>query len=695
LSAYVHIPDRMTDGAGMISLSRANLRTLEVLARVVVPQARVDGLTEANMPALIDARLLTLPPTVVSDLRLAVRVIANPVVRWLVTGQWRRWERLSDAQRADAFARWGTSSHPWARTVHQAIRRFLLSTYFGSGAAHDDIGVLPPLHARAPVVAWEGPLPEEVPGGVVAMGSRRGSPPAPSPSRLRAHVMAGRVLRGSQQMTADAVVIGSGAGGAVIADQLSAAGRDVLVLEAGPFLDREDFTEDETHLLPRLFADGGTRATTDQAFSLLQGAAVGGGTTINWMVMLRTPEHVIDEWQRRFGLTDLTPARLQSLFDRIESRLQVARTPDVAHSPGNRLLLDGARQLGWRAESVPLNAHGCMRAGTCSLGCRWGAKQNAVEVFLPAAVARGARIVAEARATRVHPATAQGPARVHAVTLNTKTGERVGELEIAARTVVLAAGAVETPALLQRSGLGGDDVGRFLRLHPTTAVLGLYPETTYPLAGIPLSVMCDEFASTVHDGYGFWLECPALGPMLAASIIPGFGQAHRQRMIDLHRTVPIIAITRDGADPEQSNGQVRVDRRGRPRIDYVLGPRDQHTVRQSIEAAVRIHLARGAEHVCTLHHTPQVIHSEADLPALRQAPVGPNQLTMASAHVNGTCRLSNDRRTGAVSPEGERYGAPGIFVADGSLLPTAPGVNPQETIMALATHVGEAIAARR
>jgi choline dehydrogenase-like flavoprotein len=688
--------------AKALTAGSAAWRTLDALARVIVPQAYGETPAAVDVARLVADRVAGLPPHLRAGVLQALAALNNPVLRWCASGRPGAWGRLTEDGRAAAFARWGTSSLGFARTVHEAVRRLVLWSYYGTDAAHHDIGVLPPLHLRRPVVGWEGPLESAGrPEGVVARGTRQQAVPGASPARVPpdAAVSFGSAMRGSFRLTADAVVIGSGAGGSLVAARLAAAGREVVILEAGPYLKGPDFTEDEATLYPRLFADAGLRATRDLSIGIVQGAAVGGGTTVNWMIMLRTPEHVLAEWRRRHGLADLTPERMRAAFDAIERDLRVGEVPDDAHSPSNRALLDGAARLGWRATPARINAHGCVRAGTCSLGCRYGAKQSALEVYLPRAFLHGARLIAEARAVRLERLERDGGrgtppvTRVHAHTVDTGTHEVVGEVVIDAPLVVLAAGAVETPALLQRSGLGGGGVGRFLRLHPTTAVMGEYEHDTYPLAGIPLSAMCDEFITSRPGEYGFWIECPALCPALAAIAMPGFGAAHRDRMLALYHTAPFIALTRDGADVRASSGSVQVDRRGNPRIHYRLGATDTGTVRQSVEAAARLHLAAGARCARTLHTLPLAVRTEADLAAIRDARYGPNDLMLFSAHVNGTCRMGTDPATCGTSPAGQRFGARGIYVADGSLLPTAPGVNPQETVMALASVVAEGLVA--
>ncbi len=672
---------------------------MEALARTIVPQGFGSSPAAADVMGMIDRRLAGAPPVLRRELILGLRIINSALLRLLVSGTTQAWSAMDEQVRVAAFARWGTSRYGFARTIYEAMRRLILSVYFTSSGAHHDIGVLPPLHTRQPILPWEGPLPAEHTddSGLISRGPRmmpvQRSQPLPAP--VADAVTPGSALSGQFRLSADAVVIGSGAGGGVVAARLAESGREVIILEEGSYFGAHDFVEDEGQLFPRLYADGGMRATDDLSITLFQGGAAGGGTTVNWMLMLRTPEFVLDEWARRFGLTDLTPSLMSSTFDRIERELHVEEVPDAAHSPANRLLLDGARALGWRARAASLNVKGCLRAGTCSLGCRYQAKQSGLLVWLPRAFARGARLFTEARVEKIELRERQSDGnarplkRVYARLMDANTGLPTAELQIDAPLVVLAAGAVGTPVILQQSGMGGGAVGRFLRLHPTTAVLGEYDRDVYSLAGVPQTALCDEFLRAGEHEYGFWLECPAMGPSVAAVATSGFGEAHRQRMVGLYRTSPIIALTRDGADLEESNGSVRIDRWGRRHIRYRLGHADARTMARSVEAAARLHLAAGAKRVHTLHTEPVQVTRDAELPRIAQAEYGPNRIGMYSAHVNGTCRMGADSRTAAVSPEGERHGVRGLYVTDGSILPTSLGVNPQETIMALASILAD------
>jgi choline dehydrogenase-like flavoprotein len=627
---------------------------------------------------------------------IILELLDHPATALVGHASLQRFTRLGERAQDARLREMEASALPPVRTLFQALRRLILATHYVRPESHASIGYLGPLHTREPAVPWEGPLPGADPDATpVAPRLVR-----PAAGELRAvadtGITEGARLGAETRIRADVCVIGTGAGGAVAAARLAEAGHQVVILEEGGHWRGEDLTEDEATMTSRLYADAGARATDDLSIPILQGRAVGGSTTVNWMLMLRTPGWVLEEWAAEHGAEGMSAAELAPVFDRIESETHTREVPGDAHNPANRALLDGARALGWSAAAGRINARGCIRSGFCGLGCRYDAKQGTAATFIPAALASGARLYADVRADRIERVERGGRAplkRVHATVLDRVTGAPRGRLVVEAPVVVIGAGAIGTPALLQRSGMGGGGVGRFLRLHPTTAVVGRYGRDMYPAGGIPLSAVCDQFQRGA-DGYGFWIECPPYYPALAAVAYPGFGAEHRAAMESLRRSATFIVLVRDGADRLASNGEVRVDRGGRVRIRYRLGPAEHARVARGIEAAARLHLAAGAEEARTLHTHGRPLRTCADLASIAALPAGPNQLGVLSAHVNGTCRMGRDPRTAGCTPDGERFGAPGVYVVDGSLLPTAPGVNPQETIMALASVIAGRIAER-
>jgi choline dehydrogenase-like flavoprotein len=682
-----------------MALTPAQAATLQALCRRMAALPPEPDPAAARLAGAVEARLATLPPEDSARIRGLLSLLGHPATAALTSASPYRFSRLPP-DRQDAWLKgWELSRIPLRRTLFQALRRLVLSTRYADPATFEAIGYRGPLHDRRPAVPWEGPaLGETTDAEPIAREKARAiSLRSPRIDPLPLGVVMGSALGGETRVRADVCVVGTGAGGAVAAARLAQAGHQVVMLEEGGFWRGGDFNEFEADMMPRLYADGGARATEDLAVPLLQGRSVGGGTTVNWLIMLRAPEWVLDEWAAEHGTEGMRPAELAPVFDRVERETHALPVPDDAHSPANRMLMEGARSLGWRVRHARINARGCVRSGFCGLGCRYDARQGTAAVHVPAALAAGARLFTDARADRVEVAGRGGRAplkRVHATVIDRETGRPRGTLVVEAPVVVAAGGAVGTPALLQRSGLGGGGVGRYLRLHPTTVVSGDYGREMYQSGGIPLSAVCDEFLKAGPGGYGFWIECPPLYPALASVALPGFGADHREQMERLERIAPFIVLVRDGAEKALSQGSVTVDRSGKTRIRYRLGRGEWARAHAGIKAAARIHFAAGAGEVRTAHAHGRAIGSAAGLDEIDRRPVGPNLLGMMSAHVNGTCRIGTDPRTSGCTPDGERHGVPGLYVADGSLLPTAPGVNPQETIMALATVVAERIAER-
>ena len=686
----------------VLPLSPVRRATLDALVRRVLPPGARDD-TVAAVAATVRDRIATLAAHKQADLGRALDALGSRVAALATVGRAVPFAALDAARQDLMLARWERSRVPLLRTTFQAFRRLALAVYYAQPDVQRAIGYLGPLHERGPVLPWEGPLLRGT-SEVVARGVALARVPSPAAA---AYARPGAVLAvaDGSRLTAEVIVVGTGAGGAIAAARLAAAGRDVLLLEEGDLVRADEFTEREAAMTERLYADGGLRATEDLGVSLLQGRAVGGGTTVNWLIMLRTPDHVLAEWATHHGTTGMSAAEMRPVFERIEREVHARPVPDDAHSPNNRILLDGAGRLGWRTHRAIVNARGCVRSGFCGQGCRYDAKQGALLTWVPTALGHGARLLAGARATRLEQVESGGAVgrgalrtsprkRVHIALHEPRTGRALGTATAEAPVVVVAGGAVGTPVLLERSGLGGGGVGRWLRLHPTTAVSARYDRPIHASAGIPLSAMCDEFADLDGRGYGVWLECPPVHPSLMAAASPGFGAAHAALLGDFATIGALIVLARDGAERTHSSGRVRVDRRGHVRLDYRLHRADAAHLAHGITAAARLHLAAGAREVFTLHTDPVTVRTERDLAWIAARSLAPNDVALFSAHVNGTCRMGTDPETSGTTPHGERHGAPGIFVADGSLLPTAPGVNPQETIMALASVVAERMIAR-
>ena len=613
-----------------------------------------------------------------------LNILDSPLLSSLLCGRGRRFRNLSLSARAHWLRRMESSRIALRRQAYQALRRLILFTWYAQTENARAVGWPVSLASgRPPLVPWEGPSSNDtrVDDAVLRVydPSRWRAQPA---SRESTGIEGGNALADGARLRADVCVIGSGAGGSVAACRLAEAGLDVVVLEEGGHWSAPDFDDDEGTATQRLYADAGLRATVDSAVALLQGRCIGGGTTVNWLLMLRPRAWALEEWERA-GIELLGAGSILPEITCIEQELGAAFVGDDAHDAQNRVLLDGCARLGWRVELPRISARNCVRAGTCGLGCRWGARRGPLSIFLPRALTAGARVLADVRADRI--AGTASLRRVEATVLHRHTGAARKRVTIEAPIVVVAAGAVGTPVLLQRSGLGNDSVGAYLRLHPTTAVFGQFETEIYGGAGIPQSVACTEFHDA-PDGWGYWIEAPPIYPGLAAASMQGIGDAHARLMDHYTRMCASIVLVRDGRDGH-SQGGVRVGRDGAPMIRYRLGAHERMLVARGLASAARIQLAAGAREVRTLHVGGVIAQSPADAATFENLAIQPNRITMFSAHVNGTCRMGADARSSACTPDGALRAAPGIWIADGSLFPSAPGVNPQATIMALASLV--------
>ncbi|HLV60169.1 MAG TPA: GMC family oxidoreductase [Fredinandcohnia sp.] len=494
-------------------------------------------------------------------------------------------------------------------------------------------------------------------------------------------------------LVCDVCVIGSGAGGAVVAARLAAMGLEVVILEEGPYRDRRSFRMDEGEAYRTLYQDRGLRATQDLSITILQGRAVGGSTVVNWTTCFRVPDAVLHRWARDFGVRGLSPETLAPHFQAVEARLGIAEWPAAAANANNRVLFEGCRKLGYEVGPLRRNVRGCANLGYCGMGCPVDAKQAMHVTYLPDAFAHGARLYANVRAHRVE--VRQGRAvDILGVALDPETARPTGRrLRVRPKAVVASFGALNTPTLLLRSGLDDGKVGKRTFLHPTVAMASFFDEPVQAFYGAPQSIGSHHFADRGPGRIGFFLETPPVHPMLAATAFPAFGQQQLELMSRLGHMQALIALAIDGFLPEEAGGTVRIDRDGRMRFFYPIGPPlEEAFCAASIEMA-RIQLAAGAREVRSLHLEPVVVRTEADLPRLERAPYGALRHSIFSAHQMGGCPMGEDEDVCVVDSTLRHRRVDNLFVVDGSVFPTSLGVNPSETIYALAHWAAEPIAA--
>lgn len=515
-----------------------------------------------------------------------------------------------------------------------------------------------------------------------------GAPPEPLPRSVAALVPEGD----EAVYEADAVVVGSGAGGGVIAAALAEAGQRVIALEAGGPFEEADFNGYELWAYQNLYWRGGPNPTADMNVSLYAGAGYGGGTAINWTNCLRTKPWVREQWAREHGLEGLDRPDFDRHLDAVWERLSV--TGDCSHLNGTQSLMQkGAERLGWSFKTITRNIDAARyspeTAGLIGFGDRTGAKQSTARTFLADARERGAQLIVRCFAERV--LTEGGRASgVEAVYADPESG-RSARVTVRAPRVVVACGALESPALLLRSGIGGAAVGQNLRLHPCTAVGGLYESETRAWWGAPQAALVDEFAN-VEDGYGFLIESTQYATGTAAAATPFVsGAEHKQAMSDLPFGATFIGLVRD-----HGSGQVTIDEAGQAVPWYSLtDPRDVRTTHRALEAQVRLHVAAGARQIGALAAGVPTwrVGDDVDryVERLQRVPLRAGGFRLFAAHQMGTCRMGADPATSVANPYGELHDTPGVWIGDASAFPTPSGTNPMITIMALAHRTGEAI----
>jgi len=512
--------------------------------------------------------------------------------------------------------------------------------------------------------------------------------PRETPKELRVTRPEGAELT----IEADVCVVGSGAGGGVIAGELAARGKQVCVLEMGEYVNESEFGGLELPAYQRMYLNGGPFPTAEGQVSIQAGSTLGGGTVINWTNSLRTHHWVREQWAREHGLEGLDGPEYDRHLDAVMGRL--GATDECSDLNGvHERLKQGCEALGYDLRATFRNTDPASfdfdLAGYMGYGDVSGSKRSTAKTYLVDAQGSGAEIVAQCRAERI--VVEDGRAAGVEATYADADGH-VAKVFVRAPQVVVACGSIESPALLARSGIGGPAVGEYLRLHPTTAVSGQYADDVDPWLGPPQAAISHEFAE-LEDGYGFLIECPHHTTGLAGAATPWeSGRAHKENMLEWRRTASFINLTRD-----RGHGRVMVDDAGAAVPQYLLTDElDQRSFRRGLAEMVRLHEAAGAQRIVTLSRRPTIWDRGDDLEAfIAEAAAGslaPHEHGIFSAHQMGSCRMGTDPATSVAGPWGELHDTGGVWVGDASAFPTSSGTNPMITIMALAHRTAEAMA---
>ncbi len=615
-----------------------------------------------NVPQQILDLMEAQSPAEQQEFRQLLGLLDSKIAGLWFGGSWAKFREMPLERRVDILKKWMGSRFNLLRKAYGTLKKLTMFLHYGSHQNHQN-------------PTW-GPN-----GYSGAFGSVAGPKARIKPLEINQ----------DSELTCDVVIVGSGAGGGLAAGLLAEAGLDVILLEKGPFLSGEEFTEHEAEMIRKTYDKQGAFQTKDGGVTIFAGSCLGGGTTINWTGAFETPDYVLEEWAKDHGLAFATKDEYRKSMDRVNADFHV-NTQNSPHNPQNQALWRGSEKLGERVEVIARNVEGCAlhpgtdSCGYCGMGCRRGNKRGTLSTYIQRAADKGARIVVGAEAKTVM--TAQGHAQGVKAAVNLGGGKQVN-VTVKAKRVVLAAGSIHTPAILMRSGIQHGGIGQNLFFHPTVGVTGTYDAPMNPWLGVMMSAVNKEHLQ-MDGNYGFWVETPPLHPGVGAMSLawetPG---RHKSTLATASHMAAFIVLTRD-----KFGGRVLLDKDGFPVVDYRLADYDRNHMLTGMKKVFEIHRAAGANEITFPHATPRTykvktskMSAEAWLGNMHTWGWKANQFALFTAHQMGTCAMGSDAARHPVDPSGQVRGFNGLYVADGSLMPTSAGINPMMSIMALADFV--------
>ena len=492
-----------------------------------------------------------------------------------------------------------------------------------------------------------------------------------------------------ENLNFDVIVVGSGVGGATFTDYLTRKNPDlkIAMIESGPNRTKEHFNQREIDMTALYYNRGAVLAKNLQ-LGIAAGNTLGGSSAMYTGVSFRPPKSVLKNWNKNYGLNFLTNDYVTKSLDEIEEDISVHELPKSWDNQNNQLFQTGAEKLGIPVKRLKINTKNCQQQGFCNLGCTTGAKQGTLEVQIPRILKRGVQLfcnteVITVEENKVHVIINDAPKGTFPNTLKS------GSYQFNTKKIILAAGVLNTPAILLRSTnklrLKNKNIGRYLSLHPAFNINGIHSKTISNYRGFPKTVYSDYFSETDD----FYLETSFYFPGVTAKNNPGYGELHQEVMKNYDKMMSILILAHDKAE---YHNRIAIDNKGKTVVDYTLSKQSKNALVKALKEATKIFFAAGCEKVLlpASNKYPLLKEDVNELDKfISEKYLNLYKTPLSSAHPQGGARMGHDNSSSVCDIYGKVYGTNSIYVCDASLFPTSVKVNPYETIMLLAKWVAE------
>jgi len=620
------------------------------IARTACPAGEVFAAADHHTVEQVERDLMRMPPLVRRAYRAMLRALdTSPLLRHR-----RRFRALSADEQLRVLERWRTSGAA-RRLMLRALLSPIKVAYFNNPDFYRHLGCVYEYDKKAET--------------------------EPRYMKQRAHSAA--ALDEPLELECDVVVVGTGAGGAVVAKELAERGHAVVMIEEGAYFKRKDFSGRAFDMQREMYQSAGLTGSIGNVPVLIPtGATVGGTTTINSGTCYRIPGRVLEKWREEFGLREFTPEHLAPYYDRVEEILGVATArPEHLGAIAN-VIARGCDVLGFEHKPLQRNAPDCDGQGTCCFGCPTDAKRSTNVSYVPMALKAGAELFHNACVTKILTEDGRAVGVVAQSVDKTNEAHVPQTLTIRASTVVISCGALNTPYLLAKNGLANTSgkLGKNLSIHPTLVANAVFDEEIAGYNSIPQGYSIEEFhdEGLLYEGGSMPLDVnmvamSAIGPDLI-------------KLSEGYRNVASFGFMVE----DSSRGRVRTIR-GQRVITYNVNKRDLAKMKRGMEILMRVYLAAGASEVRPWMHGFDSVRNEEDLARFRKAKIRASDFDLTAYHPLGTARMGTNPSSSVVGPNNECHDVPGLYIVDGASVPSSVGVNPMVTIMALATRAADGI----